>query len=190
VEREQGKLVFVVSIKPSLAQFISLFTGKSRLLIVRITHLFKFFTLRFLSRKSVEEKFVLTSKNFFSELHSNLSLVRCEKICLTVCYKLFTIKLSSVSLRGRGLSTNYKVHQWNTTYVAQIPWFSTVIYERILLATPDSICGVTWAMAFVANQVLNLSWTRFATWTWQKFFIVTVKRYACLSSEFYKELQL
>ena len=56
---EQGKLVFVVSTKQSLAQFISLFSsGKSRLSIVQITHQFKFFTLRFLSRKSVEKKFV------------------------------------------------------------------------------------------------------------------------------------
>ena len=61
---EQGKLVFVVSTKPSLAQFISLFTtGKSRLSIVQITHQFKFFTSRFLSRKNLEKKFVLTSKN-------------------------------------------------------------------------------------------------------------------------------
>ena len=46
---EQGKLVFVVSTKPSLAQFISLFTtGKNRLSIVQITHQFNFFTLRFL----------------------------------------------------------------------------------------------------------------------------------------------
>ena len=50
---ERGKLVFVVLTKPSLAQlFISLFTtGKNRLLIVQITHQFKFSTLRFLSRK-------------------------------------------------------------------------------------------------------------------------------------------
>ena len=48
---EQGKLVFVVSNTPSLAQFISLLTmGKNRLSIVQITHQFKFFTLRFLSR--------------------------------------------------------------------------------------------------------------------------------------------
>ena len=63
---EQGKLVFVVSTTPSLAQFISLFTtGKNRLWIVQITHQFKFFTLRFLSRKNVEKKFVLRNKSFF-----------------------------------------------------------------------------------------------------------------------------
>ena len=64
---EQGKLVFVVSTKPSLAQFISLFTtGKNRLSVVQITHQCKFFTLRFLSKKkNVEKKFVLTNKIFF-----------------------------------------------------------------------------------------------------------------------------
>ena len=63
---EQGKLIFVVPTKPSLVQFISLFTtGKNHLSIVQITHQFKFFTLRFLSRKNIEKKFVLTNKNFF-----------------------------------------------------------------------------------------------------------------------------
>ena len=53
---EQGKLVFAVSTKPSLAQFILLFTTrKNRLSIVEITHQFKFFTLRFLSRKRRKE---------------------------------------------------------------------------------------------------------------------------------------
>ena len=45
---EQGKLVFVVSTKPSLGQFIFT-TGKNRLSIVQITHQSTFFTLRFLS---------------------------------------------------------------------------------------------------------------------------------------------
>ena len=59
--REQGKLVFVVSIKPSLAQFISLFTaGKNRLSIIQMTRQFKFFTLRFLSRKKRRKEIVLT----------------------------------------------------------------------------------------------------------------------------------
>ena len=63
---EQGKLVFVVSISPSLAQCISLFTtGKNRLWIVQVTYQFKFFSLSFLSRKKVKKKFVLTNKNFF-----------------------------------------------------------------------------------------------------------------------------
>ena len=63
---EQGKLVFVVSTKPSPAKFISLFTtGKNRLSIVQITRQFKFFNLRYLSRKNVEKKFVLTNKIFF-----------------------------------------------------------------------------------------------------------------------------
>ena len=50
---EQGKLVFVVAIMPSLAQFISIFTtGKNGLSIVQITDQFNFFTSRFLSRKN------------------------------------------------------------------------------------------------------------------------------------------
>ena len=65
--RERGELAFVVSTTPSLAQSISLFTtGKNRLSIVQITHQFKFFTLRFLSRENVEKKFVFTNKIFFS----------------------------------------------------------------------------------------------------------------------------
>jgi len=65
---EQGKLVFVVSTKPSLAQFISLFTtGKNRLSIFQITHPFNFFTLRFRSRKNVErKKFIFDKQHFFS----------------------------------------------------------------------------------------------------------------------------
>ena len=63
---KQGKLVFVVSTTQSLVQFISLFTtGKNRHWIVQITHQFKFFTLRFLSRKKGEKKFVLRNKSFF-----------------------------------------------------------------------------------------------------------------------------
>ena len=63
---EQGKLVFVVSTTPSLAQFILLFTtGRNSLSIVKITHQFKFFTLKFLSRKNVEKKFFLTKNVFF-----------------------------------------------------------------------------------------------------------------------------
>ena len=63
---EQGKLAFVVSTTPSLSQLISLFrTGKNRLWIVQVTRQFKFFTLRFVSRKKVKKKFVLTNKIFF-----------------------------------------------------------------------------------------------------------------------------
>ena len=68
---EQGK----ISTKPSLAQFISLFTtGKNRLLIVQITDQFKFFTIRFLSRQIVENKFVLTNKIF---LVTSIQFVAC-----------------------------------------------------------------------------------------------------------------
>ena len=43
---------------------------KNRLLIVQITDQFNFFTERFLSRKNLGKKFVLTSKNFFRKLNS------------------------------------------------------------------------------------------------------------------------
>ena len=73
---EQGKLFFVVLTESSLAQFISLFTtGKNRLSIVQVTHCL-IFTLRFLSRKNVEKKFVLTNKNFFR----NLNPIRCLQV--------------------------------------------------------------------------------------------------------------
>ena len=72
---EQGKLVFVVSTKPSLAQFISLFTTeKDRLSIIQVTHQFKFFTLRFLSRKNVEKKFVLTNKISARQISTTIHL--------------------------------------------------------------------------------------------------------------------
>ena len=63
---EQSKLVFVVSTKPSQAQFISLFTmGKNCLLIVQITH-------QFLSRPN--NFFFLTSIQFVAcALRENLS---------------------------------------------------------------------------------------------------------------------
>ena len=68
---EQGKLVFLW-FRPSHHWrnfMISLFTtGKNRLSIVQIMHKFKFFSLRFLSRKNVKKKFVLTNKNFFRNL--------------------------------------------------------------------------------------------------------------------------
>ena len=62
---EQFKLVFVVSTKPSLAQFISIFiTGKKSSFDRLNYRSIQVFHLRFLSRKIVEKKFVLTSKNF------------------------------------------------------------------------------------------------------------------------------
>ena len=73
---EEGKLVFVVLTTPSLVQFISLFTTeKNPLSIVQITYQFKFFTLRFLSRKKVEKKFVLTNKFFF--LVTSIQFIAC-----------------------------------------------------------------------------------------------------------------
>ena len=50
---------FVVS---TGAIYFTFHNGKNRLSIDQITHQFKFFTLRFLSRKNVEKKFVLTNK--------------------------------------------------------------------------------------------------------------------------------
>ena len=38
---------------------------KNRLSIVKITHQLNFFTIKFLSRKKVEKKFVLINKNYF-----------------------------------------------------------------------------------------------------------------------------
>ena len=62
---EQGKLVFVVSTKPSQAQFISIFiTGKKSSFDRLNYRSIQVFHSRFLSRKNVEKKFVLTSKNF------------------------------------------------------------------------------------------------------------------------------
>ena len=73
----------MVSTKPSLAQFIALFTtGKHRLSIIQITHLFKFFNFRFLSRQNVENKFVLTNKFFLSKFNP-IRRERCEKTCRT-----------------------------------------------------------------------------------------------------------
>ena len=82
---EQGKLVFVVSTTPSLAQFISLFTaGKSRHWIVQITYQFKFFSLLdFCQEKKRRKEIRFEKQNFFSYLQFNSSLVRCKKTCLT-----------------------------------------------------------------------------------------------------------
>ena len=54
---EQGKLVFVVSTEPSLAQFISLFTtGKNRLSTVQVKHqLFNFHFNIFVKKKRRKE---------------------------------------------------------------------------------------------------------------------------------------
>ena len=55
---EQGKPVFVVSTKPSLAQFISTFiTGKKSFFDRLKYRSIQVFHLRFLSRKNVEKKF-------------------------------------------------------------------------------------------------------------------------------------
>ena len=62
---EQGKLVLVVLTKPSLAQFIALFTtGKNRLSIVQNYRSIQLFHIKISVKKKVEKKLVLTSKNF------------------------------------------------------------------------------------------------------------------------------
>ena len=67
---EQGKLVFVVSTTPSLAQFISLFTTGKKSSFDRLNYRsIQVFDLRFLSRKNVEKKFLLTNKIFFRSLN-------------------------------------------------------------------------------------------------------------------------
>ena len=62
---EQGKLVFVVSTTPSLAQFISLFTTEKKSSFNRPNYTSIQVFLRFLSRKNVEKKFILTNNFFF-----------------------------------------------------------------------------------------------------------------------------
>ena len=72
---EQGKLVFMVSTTPSLAQFISLFTTGKKSSLDRPSYTsIQVFTLRFLSRKKVNKKFVLTDKIFFV---SSIQFVTC-----------------------------------------------------------------------------------------------------------------
>ena len=67
---EEGKLVFVVSTTPSLAQFISHFTTGKKSSFDRLNYRsIRVFTLRFLSRKNLEKKFLLTNKIFFRSLN-------------------------------------------------------------------------------------------------------------------------
>ena len=64
---KQGKLVFVVSTEPSLAQLISLFkTGKNSLSITKLHISCSIFTLRFLSRKKRRKEIRFEKQNFFS----------------------------------------------------------------------------------------------------------------------------
>ena len=62
---EQGKLVFVVSIKPLLAQFITLFTaGKNCLSILKNYTSIQVFHFKI----SVKTKFVLMNTNFITNI--------------------------------------------------------------------------------------------------------------------------
>ena len=81
---EEGKLFFVVSTTPSLAQlFISLFTTGKKSSFDRLNYrsiqVFHFD----ISVKKKRRKESLIDKHFFSQLESNSSLARCEKTCLT-----------------------------------------------------------------------------------------------------------
>ena len=110
---EQGKLVFVVSSRPSLAQFISLFTtGKDRLSIVQLTDQFKFFTLRFLSRKKRRKEIGFGKQIFFrifnpirrfrvvSNPSSGVQILR--NICTRFGRYLYSTKCSWIISRSHG----------------------------------------------------------------------------------------
>ena len=89
-ERGQGKLVFVVSTKPSLAQFISLFTtGTNCLSMVQTTDQLKFFYFK-ISVKKKRRKEIRFDK-----------LNKIEKTCLTCpleykCRMIFELVLGVI----------------------------------------------------------------------------------------------
>ena len=67
---EQGKLVFVVSTTPSLAQFISLFTTGKKSSFDRLNYRsIQLFHFKISVKKNVEKKFLLTNKIFFRSLN-------------------------------------------------------------------------------------------------------------------------
>ena len=67
---EQGKLVFVVSTTPSLAQFISLFTTAKKSSFDRLNYKsIQVFHFEISVKKNVEKKFLLTNKIFFRSLN-------------------------------------------------------------------------------------------------------------------------
>ena len=69
----------MVSTKPSLAQFISLFTTGKMVFRSSKSHI-RVFTLRFLSRQKVEKKLVLTNKFFFVTLIESVDCVLRENL--------------------------------------------------------------------------------------------------------------
>ena len=98
--REQGKLVFVVSIKPSLAQFISLFTArKNRLSIVQITHQFQVFHFKISVKKKRRKEIVLTK--FFV---TSIQFVACA---------LWKNRSSGLQIR-RGICTLFGLYLYST----------------------------------------------------------------------------
>jgi len=71
----QGKLVLVVLTKPSLGNLFHFSQQeKYRPSIIQITDQFKFFTLRFLSKQNLENKFILTNKIFFHKFSPSCCL--------------------------------------------------------------------------------------------------------------------
>ena len=81
---EQGKLVFVVSTTPSLAQFISLFTNRKKSSFDRLNYrLIQVFHFKISVKKKRRKEIPIDEQISFSELESNSSLARCEKTCQT-----------------------------------------------------------------------------------------------------------
>ena len=81
---EQGKLVFVVSTKPSLAQFISIFTTGKNSSLDRPNHTsIQFFHFKISVKTKCRKKNRFDKQILFSQLKPNSSLTRCEKTCLT-----------------------------------------------------------------------------------------------------------
>ena len=81
---EQGKLVFVVSTTPSLAQFISLFTTGKKSSFDHLNYRsIQVFHFKISVKKKRRKEIPIDKQNFFSYLESNSSLARCEKTCLT-----------------------------------------------------------------------------------------------------------
>ena len=81
---EQGKLVFLVSITPSLEQFISLFTMGEKSSLDRPNYTsIRVFHFKNSVKKKGKKEIRFDKQIFFSQLQSNSSLARCEKTCLT-----------------------------------------------------------------------------------------------------------
>ena len=81
---EEGKLVFVVLITPSLVQFISVFTTGKKSSFDRLNYRsIQVFHFRISVKKKRRKEMPIDKQHFFSYLESNSSLARCEKTCQT-----------------------------------------------------------------------------------------------------------